>query len=59
VWDEHLVSEGSKQYRKAKKDGWYEHSQNCKEYLELNFGSEPKKAPEPEPQPYQPSSVWA
>jgi terminase large subunit-like protein len=43
VWDDHLVSEGSKQYRKAKKDGWYEHGQNAKEYLELNFSSRPKK----------------
>jgi len=38
VWDEHLVSVGSKQVRKPKKDGWYEHGQNCLEYLELNFG---------------------
>ena len=38
VWDEHFVSVGSKQIRKPKKDGWYEHGQNCCEYLELNFG---------------------
>ena len=38
VWDEHMVSVGSKPIRKAKKDGWYEHGQNCCEYLELNFG---------------------
>jgi hypothetical protein len=38
VWDEHYVSVGSKQVRKPKKDGWYEHGQNCLEYLELNFG---------------------
>jgi hypothetical protein len=38
VWDEHFVSVGSKQVRKAKKDGWYEHGQNCIEYGELNFG---------------------
>ncbi len=38
VWDDHLVSVGSKQVRKPKKDGWYEHGQNCLEYLELNFG---------------------
>lgn len=38
VWDDHLVSVGSKQIRKPKKDGWYEHGQNCLEYLELNFG---------------------
>src|SRR6185503_6605515 len=40
VWDEHYVSIGSKQIRKPKKDGWYEHGQNCTEYLELNFGGE-------------------
>lgn len=38
VWDEHMVSVGSKQMRKPKKDGWYEHGQNCLEYLEHNFG---------------------
>lgn len=38
VWDEHFVSVGSKQIRKPKKDGWYEHGQNCAEYLELSFG---------------------
>jgi hypothetical protein len=35
VWDVHMVSVGSKQIRKPKKDGWYEHGQNCLEYLEL------------------------
>jgi len=43
VWDEHMVSVGNKQVRKPKKDGWYEHGQNCAEYLELNFGNEPPK----------------
>lgn len=38
VWDDHLVSVGSKQVRKPKKDGLYEHGQNATEYLELNFG---------------------
>lgn len=38
VWDDHMVSVGSKQIRKPKKDGLYEHGQNCTEYLELNFG---------------------
>jgi hypothetical protein len=37
VWDEHLVSVGNKAIRRPKKDGWYEHGQNCAEYLELNF----------------------
>jgi hypothetical protein len=59
VWDEHLVSEGSKQYRKAKKDGWYEHAQNCQEYLELNFSAGPKVDVEPPPlEDYRPSSSW-
>jgi hypothetical protein len=39
VWDEHFVSVGSKQIRKPKKDGWFEHGQNCMEYLEINFGA--------------------
>lgn len=38
VWDEHMISVGSKQMRRPKKDGWYEHGQNCAEYLELKFG---------------------
>lgn len=38
VWDVQMVSVGSKKYRKPVKDGWYEHGQNCLEYLELNFG---------------------
>ncbi len=47
VWDDHFVSVGSKQMRKAKKDGWYEHGQNAAEYLELNFGGIPYKRPKP------------
>mgnify|MGYP003344483970 CR=1 FL=1 len=43
VWDEHMVSVNNKPMRKPKKDGWYEHGQNCAEYLELNFGMEPPK----------------
>jgi len=59
VWDQHMVSEGSKQYRRAKKDGWYEHGQNCKEYLETNFGSDPVKAPErDDPEPER-TSAWS
>lgn len=38
VWDPHEVSVGSKKMRRPKKDGWYEHGQNCLEYLEHNFG---------------------
>jgi hypothetical protein len=40
VWDEHEVSVGSKKFKKAKKDGWYEHAENCLEYCELNFGAD-------------------
>lgn len=38
VWDQHLISVGNKQMRRPNKDGWYEHGQNCVEYLEHNFG---------------------
>ncbi len=62
VWDEHFVSVGSKQMRKAKKDGWYEHGQNASEYLELNFGARPwKKAKKPvvvRPRVGQSSDAW-
>lgn len=44
VWDEHMVSVGSKQMRKPKKDSWHEHPMNVVEYLEANFGSAPPKA---------------
>jgi len=49
VWDPHMVSVGSKQMRKPKKDGWHEHPMNVVEYLEANFGAQPpkKKAPAP------------
>jgi hypothetical protein len=48
VWDERMVSVGSKQMRKPKKDGWHEHPMNVVEYLEANFGSQPaKKKPPP------------
>ena len=56
VWDEHMVSVGNKQVRRPKKDGWFEHGQNCAEYLELNFGYAPPKAPKaPQPAPSMPS----
>src|SRR5262249_3081446 len=35
VWSPHYISVGSKQVRVPKKDGWYEHAQNCAEYLEI------------------------
>lgn len=60
VWDAHLVSVGSKQVRKPKKDGWYEHGQNCAEYLELNFGSAPRPTPvAAEPEPWRPTGRWS
>jgi len=46
VWSEHMVSVGSKQLRQAFKDGWYEHGQNCAEYLELNYGANQPTAEE-------------
>jgi hypothetical protein len=58
VWDEHLVSVNNKPVRKPKKDGWYEHGQNCAEYLEVNFGALPVRVDEPEPEPYRPVSAW-
>lgn len=51
VWDEHMVSVGNKQVRKPKKDGWYEHGQNCAEYLEVNFGMAPPKPKATEARP--------
>jgi hypothetical protein len=38
VWDPHLISVANKPMRRPKKDGWFEHGQNCMEYLEHNFG---------------------
>ncbi len=62
VWDEHMVSVGNKQVRRPKKDGWYEHGQNCTEYLELNFGSGTPKLPKvrpPMPPPVRGPMAWA
>ena len=53
VWDAHLVSVGNKQLRKPKKDGWFEHGQNCAEYLELTFGSDPAPPKRRERRPQQ------
>jgi hypothetical protein len=44
-----MVSVGSKQMRKPKKDGWHEHPMNVVEYLEANFGSLPTRKPPPPP----------
>jgi hypothetical protein len=63
VWDEHMVSVGNKQVRKPKKDGWYEHGQNCAEYLELNFGHEAPRVRKPAaisgPRPPRGDMAWA
>jgi hypothetical protein len=59
VWDEHMVSVSNKQVRKPKKDGWYEHGQNCAEYLELTFGLEVRKPVEDMPMPSMPFSDTA
>lgn len=60
VWDEHLVSVANKPVRKPKKDGWYEHGQNCAEYLELNFGAAVPKSRDVAPlATYRPSSPWS
>jgi hypothetical protein len=58
VWDEHMVSVGNKQVRRPKKDGWYEHGQNCAEYLELNFGGKPVKTAEKPVEPYKPRGTF-
>ena len=59
VWDVHMVSVGSKQMRKPKKDGWFEHGMNCAEYLELNFGSAPpKQKPAPAPLIFPIPTTW-
>lgn len=59
VWDEHMVSVGNKQVRKPKKDGWYEHSCNVIEYLELNFGARAAAIPEPvSTAAYRPMGRW-
>jgi hypothetical protein len=58
VWDPHMVSVGSKQMRKPKKDGWHEHPMNVVEYLEANFGSLPAFVAEKPVEPYKPKSAY-
>jgi len=38
VWDPNQRSVGNRSVSMPKKDGWFEHAQNCLEYLILNFG---------------------
>ena len=39
VWDDKALPYTAPSTRKPKKDGWYDHTQNCLEYLELMFGT--------------------
>ena len=40
VWDERsLAATSSPNTRRPKKDGFYDHTQNCHEYIELAFGA--------------------
>jgi formylglycine-generating enzyme required for sulfatase activity len=47
VWDEHFVSVGSKQVRKPKKDGWYEHGMKrfIRDYRIANGASASQEVP--------------
>lgn len=38
VWDAHARSVGAKSITVPVKDGYFEHGQNCLEYLDVNFG---------------------
>jgi hypothetical protein len=55
VWDERsTASSGSPSTRRPKKDGWYDHSMNCLEYIVLKFGPVL-----PEVMPKQPAPAFA
>ena len=60
VWDDHMISVANKQMRRPRKDGWYEHAQNCAEYLEASFGAQnkPTSIPDEGPIRYKPKSAW-
>ena len=45
VWSPQFVSVGNKQFQVPIKDGYYEHGQNCLEYLEVNFGRKARQPP--------------
>jgi hypothetical protein len=61
VWSEHMISVGNKQVRVPKKDGWFEHGQNCCEYLEANFGALGRRPKEDSVilPAYRPASSWS
>ena len=45
VWDAHMISASpTSRCGSPLKDGWYEHAQNCAEYLQLNFSPRRKRA---------------
>ena len=61
VWDAHMISVNHKPMRHPQKDGWYEHAQNCAEYLQLNFSPRrarptPSEPPPSGPRPLGPTS---
>ena len=58
---EHMIRSTHKPMRHPLKDGWYEHAQNCAEYLQLNFsprrsGRRPQSSRPPGPRPLGPGS---
>ena len=62
VWAPHLVSVNNKPMRQPTKDGWFEHGQNCAEYLQLNFSPRRQTPTVSEPPPAGPRplspSAW-
>jgi Phage terminase large subunit len=62
VWDSLEISVAHKPMRRPKKDGWYEHAQNCAEYLQVNFSTrrqQPKPSePPPINQPIRSGNSW-
>ena len=59
VWSPNMISVAHKPQRQPLKDGWYEHAQNCAEYLQLNFSAR-RTAPKPvEPPPPSPPTWGA
>jgi hypothetical protein len=62
-WDDHTISVNHKPTRHPKKDGWYDHSCNCLEYLQVNFSPrrgapKPPEPPPPGPRPAAGPTAW-
>jgi len=57
VWSDHTISVAHKPQRQPVKDGWYEHAQNCAEYLQLNFSPRRTRAKPSEPPPSGPRAL--